>query len=435
MSALPPGPRGRLRTLWRYGRDPYGETLRIFARYGDPCTVRTVGTPLVATADPSLIRTILAADPDGYEAFGVDLMAPVLGAESLILLSGPRHRAARTLLAPPFHGARMRSYGRLMQAIARDELRRWPPGRPFVVQKVTQAISLRIILRAVFGISDPALMARFEAALVAAVEALTPAVLFVSALQHELGGIGPWARLQRRTRAVEAMVHAELAARRARPEPRDDILSLVMAARHDDGSAMTDRQLFETLMTIVVAGHETSAIAAAWACYFVHRDPAVRDRLRAELAGLGDDDDPDAIARLPYLAAVCNEAMRLHPVAGSIARTLRRPMVLGAWTLPAGVAVSPSIIGLHRRADLYPAPEVFRPERFLERTFGPHEYMPFGGGHRRCIGAAFASYELMIVLATLLRGRPLRLVTDRPVGARPRSTVIGPAEPIELVVT
>jgi cytochrome P450 len=434
MSALPPGPRGRLLTLWRSGRDPYGETMRLFARHGDPCTVRSVGPPLVTTADPSLIRAILAADPDGYEAFGVDLLGPVIGAESLILLSGQRHRAARKLLAPPFHGARMRSYGRAMQAITRDEMRRWQPGRPFVAQKVTQAISLRIILQAVFGIGDPASLARFETALVAAVEALTPALLFVKALQRELAGIGPWARLQRRTRTVEAMIYAELAARRASAVGRDDILSMVMAARYDDGSPMTDRQLFETLMTIVVAGHETSAIAAAWACYFVHRDPAVRDRLRAELAGLGDEDDPDVITRLPYLDAVCSEAMRLHPVAGSIARTLRRPMQLGAWSLPAGVAVSPSIIGLHRRPELYPEPEVFRPERFLERTFAPHEYMPFGGGHRRCIGAAFASYELKIVLATLLRDRPLRLVTDRPIGARPRSTVIGPAEPIELVL-
>jgi cytochrome P450 len=434
MSTLPPGPRGRLRTLWRYGRDPYGETLRLFARYGDPCTVRTVGPPLISTADPQLVRAILAADPEGYEAFGVDLMAPVLGAESLILLSGQRHRAARKLLAPPFHGARMRSYGRAMQAIAREEMRRWQPGRPFVAQQVTQAISLRIILQAVFGITDAAVMARFETALVAAVEALTPALLFIGALQHELGGIGPWARLQRRTRAVEAMVQGELAARRARPAARDDILSLVMAARYDDGTPMTDRQLFETLMTIVVAGHETSAIAAAWACYFVHRDPAVQGRLRAELAGLGDDDDPDAIARLPYLGAVCDEALRIHPVAGTIARTLTRPMQLGPWSLPAGVAVSPSIIGLHRRPDLYPEPERFRPERFLERTFAPHEYLPFGGGHRRCIGAAFASYELRIVLATLLRDRPLRLVTDRPIGVRPRSTVIGPAAPIELVL-
>jgi cytochrome P450 len=131
---------------------------------------------------------------------------------------------------------------------------------------------------------------------------------------------------------------------------------------------------------------------------------------------------------------VCNETLRLHPVAGSVARTLTRPMQLGAWSLPAGVAVSPSIIGLHRRPDLYPEPEVFRPERFLDRTFAAYEYMPFGGGHRRCIGAAFASYELKIVLGTLLRERPLRLVTDRPIGARPRSTVIGPAEPIELVL-
>jgi cytochrome P450 family 110 len=434
MTSLPPGPRFGLPTLWRYLRDPYGSTLRMFERHGDPHTVRSLGRPMVMTGDPALIRAILSADPDGYEAWGVDLMAPAIGKESLILLSGERHRAARKLLMPPFQGARMRTYGASIQAIARAEAARWRPGQPFAMQQATQAISLRIILQAVFGITDPEASQRYERALVAAIAALSPSLLFIKALQHEYGGIGPWARLQRLTRAVETMVYAELAARRASPAPREDILSMVMAARYDDGTPMTDRQLFETLMTIVVAGHETSAIAIAWACYFVHRDPAVRDRLLDELATLPADADPDAITRLPYLEAVCHETLRLHPVAGGIARTLKRPMQLGAWELPAGVDVSPSIIGLHHRPELYPEPTRFRPERFLERSFGASEYLPFGGGHRRCIGAAFASYELKLVLATILRERPLRLVSDRPIGARPRSTVIGPARPIELVL-
>jgi cytochrome P450 len=434
MPSLPPGPRGALINLARYLRDPYGSTLRLFERHGDPCTTRTLGPPMVSTADPALIRVLLAADPDIYEAFGVDLLGPVIGSESLLMLSGERHRAARKLLTPPFRGERMRAYGRAMQAITRAEVERWRPGRPFAMQAATQAISLRVILQAVFGIVEPGAQRRTEAALIAAVEAVTPLVLFVKPLQRDFGGIGPWARLQRRTRVVEDLVFAELAARRADPAERNDILSLVMAARYDDGSPMSDRQLLETLMTIVVAGHETTAIAAAWALYLIHRHPPVHERVRAELATLPADPDPDAIARLPYLEAVCHETLRLYPIAPSIVRLLRRPLSLGGWELPAGTAVSASIIGLHHRADLYPEPDRFRPERFLARSFGPHEYLPFGGGHRRCIGAALASYELMIVLATVLSARPLRLLDDRPVPVRPRNTVIGAARPIRFAV-
>ena len=186
----------------------------------------------------------------------------------------------------------------------------------------------------------------------------------------------------------------------------------------------------QTLLTIVIAGHETSAIATAWACYLVHRNPEVLERLRAELARVPEDADPDVLTRLPYLGAVCDETLRLKPSATSIMRTLRRPFTLGSWEIPAGVTLQGSIIGLHRRADLYPDPEAFRPDRFLEREFAPYEYMPFGGGHRRCIGAAFASHELKIVLATILRERPLRLVTDREIGARVRNTVSGPSRAI-----
>jgi len=433
MAALPPGPANGLPVLLRYLRDPYGATLKLFERWGDPQTSRALGPPLVSTADPVLIKSILAASPDTFEAFGVDLLGPALGRESLILLSGERHKAARKLLTPPFHGERMRAYGHTMQTIAREEVRSWRAGVPFSIQGAMQRISLRVILKAVFGMTNSPEHRDFEKLLVSAIDALKPELLFIKALQRPFGGFGPWARFLRQTGLVETFINAELAARRANPAPREDILSLVMSARYDDGSAMTDRQLFETLMTIVVAGHETTAIAASWACYFLHRDDAVKATLLAELATLPADPTPESIVGLPYLEAVCQEALRLHPVAPTIIRTLRQPFQLGQWLLPAGVDVGASIIGLHQRADLYPQPQVFRPERFLERSFAPNEYLPFGGGYRRCIGAAFALYELKIVLATLLTERPLTLVTKGPVKARPRSTIIAPAAPIRFV--
>jgi len=386
---------------------------------------------MVSTGNPALVREILATDPEAFEAFGVELLAPVLGRESLLMLSGDRHRAARKLLSPPFHGARLHTYGLAIQAATRDQARSWIPGRVFSMQECTQAISLRVILEAVFGLTDPVERGRYQAALLSTIAALNPSLMFVKALQHEFGGIGPWARLQRRLRALEAIFYADLAARRASSVARDDILSLIMAAQYDDGTQMTDRQLLETMMTLVVAGHETSAIATAWACYFLFRHPAVHERLMAELA-TAPHATPVELARLPFLEAVCHETLRLHPIAGTFARTLARPITLGEWQLPKGIAVGVSVTALHRRPELYPDPEVFRPERFRERSFAPYEYAPFGGGHRRCIGAAFALYEMKLVLATLLE-RPLALASKQPIGAKPRSTIIGAAKPIRFV--
>jgi cytochrome P450 len=418
-------------TVWRCFRDPYGTPLRLFARFGDPFTMSLNGIPTVTTADPELIRTILGADPAGFDAFGKDLFGPVMGNESLILLDGEPHRAARKLLAPPFHGARMRAYAQAMQEIAVDEARRWPAGAAVTIQRATQSISLRVILRAVLGIDDPEESRRWEQVVVDVITALKPSLMFFKWLQRDFGGLGPWARLQRITASVEAMVYEELRRRRAEPGTREDILSLIMAACYDDGTAMSDRQVFETMMTLIIAGHETTAIALAWALWLIHRQPEVLAQLRDELRQAGDD--AEAWTRLPYLEAVCQETLRLHPVATSVVRVLSRPLRLGDWELPVGVAVSPSIIGLHRRPELYPQPEAFLPERFVERSFAPWEFLPFGGGHRRCIGAAFALFEMKIVLAGILRQRQLRLVDERPIPIAQRNTVVGPGRPIALV--
>jgi cytochrome P450 len=430
---LPPGPRSGLLTILRYMRDPIASTSALFERYGDPHTVHMIGPPTVSTRDPQLIRSIFAQDSDTYLPWGREMFAAVLGEGSLMALIGERHRAVRKILMPPFLGARMKAYGRVMQTITAAELERQPRRQPFPIQQAIQTISLRIILKAVFGITDPAATRHYEQLLLAAIGAVTPPFIFIGALRNELFGFGPWARAKRCERELARLINEEVARRRAEPAEREDVLSLVMAARYDDGQPMTSKQLFDTLLTLMAAGHETSASAAAWAYYLVQKNSRVRDKLRAELATLPDDAEPEAIARLPYLGAVCDETLRLNPAVPNVTRVLTRPLTLGRWELPAGVGLNPSIVGLHYHPGLYPEPMDFRPERHLERSFGPTEYMPFGGGHRRCIGAAFAMYELKIVLATLLRDPSLILVGDKPVRLGLRNIAMGPTRPIMVM--
>jgi cytochrome P450 len=426
---LPPGPPSAIWSTLQYLRDPYRASLRVARRYGDPYTIRTAVGRVVLTGDPDAAREILSADPEHYEPFGVDLLAPVIGARSLLLLSGDAHRRARKLLAPPFHGARMKAYAETMQSIAVAEAQRWQPGATFVMQESTQAISLRVILQTVFGATTPEKLDAFHRAVVDVFAALKPSFMFIKGLQSAWWR--PWVRFQRATQAMEQLVYAEIAERRARADAGEDVLSLLLATRYDDGSPLEDRDLFEQLMTMVAAGHETTAIALAWAFHLVHTHPAVAERLDAELRAAPAD--ADALARLPYLEAVCNETLRLMPLNTNLIRKLKRPITLKGFTLPAGLGVGVSVVSVHRSEELYPDAESFRPERFLERSFAPHEFLPFGGGARRCIGAAFAAYEMKVVLGSILQTVRLRSAETRPVRVVARNTVVGPGGGVRMV--
>lgn len=402
--------------------------------YGDTFKVNSTFGPMVISSDPEVVRTLFTTDPDAFEPFQADTTAPFLGDTSLVLVSGARHRRDRKLLSPPFNGARMRAYGAIMAECADHVTASFTPGRSFRMLDVTQAISLNVILRAVFGLGeDEGRAPAVREALIEFISAMSPWIIFFHGLRHSFLGLGPWARFQRASARLDALLYEVIAARRASPEPREDILSLMMSARYEDGGSMSDKDLRDELLTLLFAGHETTAIALAWAFYWLHRYPDELARVRDEVSALGPSPEADAVAALPYLDAVCQETLRIHPIVADIPRTLRRPVDIAGYTVPAGVALSASVLLVHSRPDLYPEPHRFRPSRFLERKFTPFEFIPFGGGARRCIGSAFALYEMKIVLARFLSRYNLRLASDAPPEATRRGFTMGPEDGIPMI--
>jgi cytochrome P450 len=437
-SALPPGPRGpsaliAMRFLLRGPR--FLEACH--RRYGDSFTIRlNTGRTVVITCDPSTIKEVFTGSPDDLHAgAGNVVLKPLLGARSVLLLDGPEHLRQRRLMLPPFHGERMRAYGEAMTEIAERHVARWPVGEPFAVHPTMQAITLEVILRTVFGVEDRARLEQLGAPLKRLLNSTDhPARLL--ALQftssERAGRRSPWGRIRALMAPADALIYEEIATARRDEGTRErtDILSLLLAARDEEGEPLTDRELRDELMTLLVAGHETTATALAWTIERLVRHPDVLARLQAEQAEGGDE----------YLDATIKETLRLRPVLPGVIRRLQRPLVLGGMRLPEGVHIAPSIYLTHRRADLYPEPEAFRPERFLERTPGTYEWLPFGGGIRRCLGASFALYEMKIVLGTVLRTARLettdaeaervrrRFVTFTPEhGGRVRVTALEPA--------
>jgi cytochrome P450 family 110 len=426
MSSLPPGPRSATLQTVAFARDPFGTLQNHARRYGDPFTLRLFTGPIVLTGSPEGIQEIFTAPPQTFTSNNSPFLAPLAGERSVLMLDGAPHRRERGLLMPPFHGARMKAYGALIQDIALRRAAAWRPGPPFMMQAFTQALSLEVIITAVFGARDQERVELFARIIPAYFQAFTSLLVYFPPLRRPFGGMGPWSRFTKVAARFEQLLREEIAARRGDVQARDDILSLLLAARDEDGSAMSDEALRDELKTLLLAGHETTAIALAWAFYWLHRQPAVYHRLHAELRALGRTPDPDDLVRLPYLGAVCDEALRLYPVVGAVTRRLRQPLTLRGYTLPAGVAVGVALPVVHSDPHLYPDPHCFRPERFLERTYTPFEYVPFGGGARRCVGAAFAVYEMKIVLGSLLARHRFRLAEGAPVTPVPRTFTLGP---------
>lgn len=396
-------------------------------RYGDPFFTRTLNGRVIVTAEPELIRELFAnRDPELFGVFATDAMEPFFGARSLLTSFGDPHRQERKLLTPPFHGERMRAYGSVMVESTRRAFTGLGAGQSFIALERTTEVSLEAIVRAVFGIEERELMERTQRALRSTLDAAKPMFLFSKATQVAPFGLGPWGTYLRASAEADRLLYEQIERTRPHTAGREDILSLMIDARYDDGSAMSDAHIRDELRTLLIAGHETTSIILAWALYDVHRNAEVKRKLLEELDGLGSDPSPDAFAKLPYLTAVIDETLRLHPVVDVLFRVLRKPWQLGGYELPAGLTIAAAMWLVHRRADIYPNPDAFEPERFLTRKPKPHEYLPFGGGNRRCIGAAFAHYEACVALGTILREFDLELTEPGEIPSVRRSLTLAP---------
>lgn len=409
--ALPRGPRFGLWQIVRYLRDPEGMLRGLTETYGDVYSMPGMGGgTLVVTATPDGVRSIFGADPDTFEPFSVESMTPVLGSGSLLLQHGATHRRARKLLAPPFHGARMRSYGQTMATIAARRLRSAPTA-PFDIEQLFRDVSLEVILQTVFGVQDEAEVHRARQLVLDTLAGFSPLFAMFQFLRR--GFFPPWRRFRALLDATHALLRAQIGARRA--SPTEDICGMLVAARDDAGEPMAEQEIIEQLFTMVIAGHETTATALAWSVDELWRAPDVLAQLREELRST--DGDPDKLAANKLLDAVIAEALRLHPLVPIVSRRLATPFAIDGYELPAKTGIGANMWAAHRNPAVFERPTEFVPSRFLEaKTFSPQQYFPFGGGARRCIGAAFAFYEMKIVLGKLVLEGDLSLRS--PMGAR-----------------
>jgi cytochrome P450 len=379
---------------------------RSAARYGDMFTLRLVSEPpWVMVSHPDAVKEIFTGPPELLHAGeGKQILVPALGTNSVLLLDGEAHRQQRRLLMPPFRGNHLTSYAESMTAVTKAEIARWPRRTPVRLHPLMQTLTLEIILRTVFGLSEGTRLDALRAAMTRIFVRTTGV-----ATQLFLVALGPRrirATLTRRLlRGVDRLLYAEIAERRRAGHigERADVLSALLAARHEDGMPMSDVEIRDELMTLLLAGHETTATALSWAVERLVRHPAHHARLKDELAS----------GQTEFLAAVVKETLRLRPVISLVSRRLKAPMRINGVQLPAGVDVVPSIYLMHRRPEIYPEPERFSPERFIGKRTGTYTYIPFGGGIRRCLGEAFAENEMRVVLAALFGDCTVRATTDR----------------------
>src|SRR5260221_170632 len=427
---LPPGPRlprSVQTAIWsrQARRMSYG----CQDRYGDIFTLKIIheGT-WVMLGDPEAVKRVFTGDPRVFHAGeGNQIIEPLLGSSSLLVLDEKAHMSQRKLLLPPFHGERMKAYGETMTEIASREIERWPTGVPYELRPRMQALTLEIILRTVFGVREGERMVELRDALRDFLRLTTDPrqLLPVILLGPERIPRLPWFR--RIIERIDGLLRREIAERKRATdlEDRDDILSMLVAARHEDGSPMSETEMRDQLLTLLTAGHETTATSLAWAIEPLSRHPVKLERLREEVDTHSED----------YLTATIQETLRLRPVIAIVLRRLTEPVEIGGYELPAGVTVAPNIYLAHRNPEVYPEPDAFRPERFLDHPPGTYTLIPFAGGVRRCLVAAFAQFEMAVVLRELVMRRGIRPANPKPERIFRRAITETPRHNAEVVLS
>ena len=429
--ALPPEPKSPplVQTLrWAFRPIQFMEDCR--RQYGDSFSVRFLGfeRPMVMISDPAAIKALYREPTHGLPPGRNIVLEPILGPKSLLIQEGAEHLSRRRLMLPAFHGERMRSYEETMTEIVEAEIDSWPLNSEFPIHARMQAVTLEVILRVVFGVSSGPRLERLRGMLSTVLEETTaPGRQVLGLALQRFGGNGPFARFEGQLREVDELLLAEIAEHRRRPdlEEREDMLSMLMQAEFEDGTRMEDRELRDQLMTLLLAGHETTATALAWSFDLLLRHPAALTRLRESLEA-GEED---------YLRATISEALRLRPVIPLAGRRLSKELVADGMTLPEGTDVTPAIWLTHTRSDVYPEPYAFKPERFLEEGPDTYSWIPFGGSVRRCIGATFAEFEMRVVLREVLTRCELRKANPLPERTGRRNITLSPKGGTPVVIT
>lgn len=410
--------------------------------YGDFFAVGSRDTPFVYVNHPQAVQTIFSVDSELCStAQRRGFINLLLGDNSILCLDGASHQQQRKLLMPPFHGDRLKTYGQLICQITQETISSWQVGKSFGVRSAMQEITLKVILQAVFGLQGGERCDRLKQLLASLLDSLgsplTSSFIFLRSLQKDWGKWSPWGRFLYQKAEIDRLLYQEIQERREKNQfDGEDILTLLMLARDENDRPMSDRELRDELMTLLLAGHETTASALTWALYWVHYLPEVEAKLRSELSNAEKSLTPNEIARLPYLNAVCQESLRIYPIASTtFPRILKAPLDLMEYHFPVGTILAPCIYLIHHREDIYPEPDRFKPERFLARQFSPYEYFPFGGGTRRCIGMALAMLEMKLVLATVLSHCQLVLSDRRPLKPVRRALAMAPPSSFRIVLT
>jgi cytochrome P450 family 135 len=401
-------------------------------RYGDIVTFSSLFDPrFVMIFEPDMVKQVFRGPPDGLRAGEANaVLGPVVGQHSLLLLDGAQHLRERKLMLPPFHGERMRAYAEVIREAADASIASWPLGEPFAMLPRMQSLTLEVIMRAVFGVDETAGAGELARSIRALLDPPSRASMLLLALSGGRVGAAAGRSFQERRRALDVLIYREIARRRRVQDldRREDVFSMLLLARGEDGQPMSDQELRDELVTLLVAGHETTATALAWAFELLLRNADVLGRLKAEIAdGEGGE----------YLEAVVKEVLRLRPVIAGVGRVVRgRPFEVGGYQIPPGVEINPSIAAIHRREDCYPRAGAFRPERFL----GPdapdtYSWLPFGGGTRRCLGASFATFEMQVAIRRVLERTALVPVGRRPERVVRRGITFVPARGVRVLRT
>ena len=403
MSLAPTLPRAvsqNIREQWLYFNEPQVAATRLLKRCGPIAPLHFLGRDHVFVLNADGARQVFGGDPANYDPYFKEGFISVSGPGTLWAKTGAAHRRERQLFAPAVHASHFRKHGDTVRSIAQHYINKWQPGQTIKAMDTTLDISRDVIIELVFGVQDGPLMDEGREILNQLRHAVVPIMVFIPQLQKRW--FPPWNRFDRAKNRFTDWVNRLLTHRRTQGASADDVLGVMLATKHEDGSPMRDDEIRDELITILQGGHETTAAVLAWALYELGQHPEILAKLRAELENSGVVDDPSQIVKLPYLGAICDETVRLHPILAECARVLTAPLDILGHTIPAGNAVVISITAIHHDPDIYPEPYRFNPERFLERTYSRSEFLPFGGAHRRCIGAALSEYETRIALAEIV---------------------------------